>query len=190
MLKIQVILGSTREGRFGDKPAKWIFEELKKQEGIEAEFIDLRDWPLPFFDEPISPSYNKGNYKNPLAKKWAEKVGQADGYIMVTPEYNHGYSAVLKNALDYVYYEWNKKPVAFVSYGGISGGTRAVQQLRQVAIELQMVPIRAGVHLTLYWENLDEKGNIKTAPTENAKALFEELMWWAKALKTARNQKE
>src|SRR5579859_7915590 len=141
MVKIQVIIGSTRKGRFSEKPAHWIFDELKKRQDVDAELIDLRDWPLPFFDESISPSQNKGTYENALAAKWAKKIEEADGFIIVTPEYNHGYSAVLKNALDYVYKEWNKKPVGFVSYGGISGGTRAVQQLRQVAIELQMVPI-------------------------------------------------
>ena len=161
MVKIQVIIGSTRQGRFGDKPAKWIFGKLKEKEGVSAELIDLRDWPLPFFDEPVSPGMmemQKADYVSELGKRWAKKVGEADGYLIVTPEYNHGYSAVLKNALDYVYKEWNKKPVAFMSYGGISGGTRAVQQLRQVVIELQMVPIRAGVHVPLYWTKLDEKG--------------------------------
>ena len=187
MINIQVIIGSTRQQRFGDKPAKWIFEEAKKQEGVRAELIDLRDWPLPFFDEPVSPSMNKGVYVNDLATKWAKKVGEADGYIIVTPEYNHGYSAVLKNALDYVYNEWNRKPVGFVSYGGIAGGTRAVQQLRQVAIELQMIPIRVGVHVPLYWTQLDENGNLNIESLkENAQAMFDQLLWWAKLLKTAR----
>lgn len=189
MLKLQVIIGSTRKGRFSEKPARWIFEELKKKEGVEAELIDLRDWPLPFFNEPVSPSLNEGNYENQLATKWAKKIGDADGYIIVTPEYNHGYSAVLKNAIDYVYKEWNKKPVAFVSYGGIAGGTRAVQQLRQVAIELQMVPIRAGVHVPLYWNQLDEQGNLKTEAYEkNAQTMFDQLLWWAKVLHQARTE--
>ena len=190
VIKIQVILGSTRRGRFGDKPAKWVFEELKKQESIEAEFIDLRDWPLPFFDEPVSPSTSNGKYTNKLAAKWAKKIGEADAYIIVTPEYNHGYPAVLKNALDYVYVQWNKKPVAFVSYGASAGGTRAVQQLRQVVLELQMVPIRAGVHFPFYWDNVDEKGNLKTdLQQRNLQTLFSQLMWWAKLLKSARTKK-
>src|SRR5665213_2869794 len=155
MIKIQIIMGSTRQGRFVEQPAKWIFEKAKMQEGIEVELIDLRDWPLPFFDEAVSPSMNKGNYTNELAAKWAKKVGEADGYIIVTPEYNHGYPGVLKNAIDYVYGEWNNKPVGFVSYGGVAGGTRSVQQLRQVAIELQMVPIRNGIHIPMYWTQLD-----------------------------------
>ena len=187
-MKIQVIIGSTREGRFGDKPAKWIYALLKKQPGVDAELVDLRDWPLPFFNQPKSPATSNGVYVNdPLAEKWANKIGEADGYIIVTPEYNHGYSAVLKNALDYVYKQWNNKPVGFVSYGGISGGTRAVQQLRQVAIELQLVPIRAGIHFPLYWTMQDEKGNLKTESYEkSADAFLKQLLWFANVLKTAR----
>src|SRR5208283_1540394 len=145
-LTIHVIIGSTRQNRFSEKPARYILNELKKKEDVQAELIDLRDWPLPFYDEPISPAINKGNYSNELGKKWAAKVGEADGYIMVTPEYNHGYSAVLKNALDWVFPEWNGKPVGFVSYGN-AGGARAIEQLRQVVIELQMVPIRSAIHI-------------------------------------------
>lgn len=122
-----------------------------------------------------------------MAEKWAEKVGEADGYIFITPEYNHGYPAVLKNALDYVYNQWNNKPAAFVSYGGVAGGTRSVQQLRQVVVELQMVPIRAGVHIPAYWENLDQNGNLKTESLKNsAEAMFDQLIWWAEVLQKAR----
>ena len=190
MLKIQIIMGSTRQGRFVEQPAQWIFKKLKQQEGVEVELIDLRDWPLPFYDEPVSPSMMtmmKKDYVNDLAKKWAKKIGEADGYIMVVPEYNHGYPAVLKNAIDYVYTEWNNKPIAFMSYGGSAGGTRAVQQLRQVAIELQMVPIRNGVHVPMYWEHVDEKGIINLeAYDKNAEALFEQLISLAKVFKASR----
>ncbi|HEV2403664.1 MAG TPA: NAD(P)H-dependent oxidoreductase [Candidatus Saccharimonadales bacterium] len=146
MLTIQVIIGSTRSGRFSEKPAHYIYDELQKQQSITAELIDLRDWPLPFFDEPASPRMAKGTYTNPLGKKWAAKVGEADGYIIVTPEYNHGYPAVLKNALDWAFYEWNKKPVGFVSYGSV-GGARVIEQLRQVVIELQMIPLHGAIHI-------------------------------------------
>ncbi len=190
-LKIHVILGSTRPGRFSEKPGKWILGELQKKEGIEAELIDLRDWPLPFFNEPKSPSHSNGEYSTEVATKWAKKVGEADGFIIVTPEYNHGYPAVLKNALDYVYDQWNNKPVGFVSYGGVSGGTRSVQQLRQVAIELQMVPIRNGIHFPLFWDHLDEKGELKTeAHTENAGNFLDQLLAVAGTLKQVRAQKE
>ena len=145
-IKIHIIIGSTRQNRFSEKIAPYIFGQLKKEEGVEAELVDLRDWPLPFFDEPMSPNMAKGNYVNPLGRKWADKIKEADGYIIVTPEYNHGYPAVLKNALDWVFYEWAHKPVGFVSYGSVSGA-RSVEQLRQVVIELQMHPIRNAIHL-------------------------------------------
>src|SRR5665213_949628 len=106
-LKIKVILGSTRQGRFGDKPAHWIFDEAKKKEGVEVEYLDLRDYALPFFDEPAPPSSIKEPYINPVVQKWTAKIADGDAIIVVTPEYNHGYPAVLKNALDYVYKEWN-----------------------------------------------------------------------------------
>jgi len=187
MVKIQVIMGSTRQGRFVEQPAQWIFEKLKEKKDVEAELIDLRDWNLPFFNESVSPSMNKGVYELPLAAEWAKKVGEADGYIIIAPEYNHGYSAVLKNALDYVYHERNNKPVGFVSYGGISGGTRSVQQLRQVVIELQMVPIRNGIHIPMYWNNLDETGNLAMeAHKEGTENFLRQLLSWAKNLKIMR----
>ena len=193
MLKIQVIMGSTRQGRFVEQPAQWIFEKLKEKKDIEAELIDLRDWPLPFFDEPESPGMMgimKADYVGKLGKKWANKIGEADGYLMVVPEYNHGYPAVLKNAIDYVYKEWNNKPIAFMSYGGVAGGTRSVQQLRQVAIELQMVPIRNGVHIPLYWTQLDEKGKLKMdGHNEGAENMLNQLISWTKNLKTIREAK-
>lgn len=192
MIKIQVIMGSTRQGRFVEQPAKWIFEKLQAQEGVEAELIDLRDWPLPFFDEPVSPGMMgvmKKDYVSELGKKWASKIGEADGYLIVTPEYNHGYPAVLKNAMDYVYNEWNNKPVAFLSYGGAAGGTRSVQQLRQVVVELQMLPIRNGVHIPMYWTQLDEKGQIKPESFHGSDAMIEQLISWAKKLKSVRDEK-
>lgn len=183
-------MGSTRQGRFVEQPAHWILSLLQEKKEVNAELIDLRDWPLPFFDEATSPGMMKmmqKDYTNTLAKKWAKKVGEADGFLIVAPEYNHGYPAVLKNALDYVYAEWNNKPVGFLSYGGNAGGARSVQQLRHVAIELQMVPIRNGVHIPLYWTQLDEKGKLKTdAYKEPAENLITQLISWTKALKKIR----
>src|SRR5579871_902352 len=146
MVKIEVLVGSTRPNRFSDKPAVYLCAELKKEEGVEAELVDLKDWELPFFNEPVSPIAAKGEYKNPLVKKWAEKISEADGFVIVTPEYNHGYPGVLKNALDWIYFPWNQKPVGFVSHGG-AGGSRAIEQLRQVAIALQMHPIQSAVSI-------------------------------------------
>jgi len=187
-MKIQVILGSTRQGRFGEKPARWIYEKLKAMPEVEAELLDLRDYPLPFFDEPKSPAMNGGEYASEAAKKWAEKVGEGDGYIIVSPEYNHGYPAVLKNVLDYVYQEWNNKPVGFVSYGGV-GGARVVEQLRNVVVELKLVPVRTSVNINAFWTLLDEKGNLKTETLEkNADDMISQVLWYAKVLKEARGK--
>jgi len=187
MIKIFVIIGSIRPNRFGDKPAQWIVEALKKQQDVEVELIDIRELQLPMFDEPVSPASNKGEYVHPEGVAWAKKVAEADGFVIVTPEYNHGYPPSLKNALDYVYYGWNKKPVGFVSYGGISGGIRAVQQLRQVVIELQMVPIRGGVYIPFFRKLLDEEGAFHSETlVPQAEPMIEQLLWWAKVLKKAR----
>lgn len=191
-IKIKIILGSTRQNRFGDKPGAWILGEAKKKEGMETELLDLRDYPLPFFDESMSPAMVKDSaYPNEITRKWAAKIQEADAFVIVTPEYNHGTSGVLKNALDYIYAEWNNKPVGFVAYGGV-GGARAVEHLRGVAVELQMTPIRNAVHIPQHWNLLDENGELKAGALEpfkgSATALLDQLLWWAKALKTAREQ--
>lgn len=190
-INVKIILGSTRQKRFGDKPAQWIYETAMKKEGISVELLDLRDYPMPFFDDAITPSVAKGVYTNEVVAKWAKKIGEADAYIIATPEYNHGYPAVLKNAMDHVYYEWNKKPVGFVSWGTVAGA-RSVQQLRQVAIELQMAPIRAGIHIFSPWTLVDQQGNMQPGYFDSLKDASEnflnQLIWWAKALKVAREQ--
>ncbi|HEY0964448.1 MAG TPA: NAD(P)H-dependent oxidoreductase, partial [Candidatus Paceibacterota bacterium] len=151
MLNIKIIVGSTRPNRFSEKVLPWIVEELTKRAGISAEVLDLRDWQLPYFDMPMSPAYvQNGEYPSEQVRAWAEKIGEADGYIVIAPEYNHGYSAVLKNALDVVYGEWNRKAIGFVSYGSVGGG-RVVEQLRQVAVELQMASTRTAVHIQAPW---------------------------------------
>ena len=188
MLKIQVILGSTRQARFGDKPAKWITEEAGKRAGWKVELLDLRNWPLPFYDEVAGAVALDGKFSHEEAVRWAAKVAEADAFIIATPEYDHGYSAVLKNALDYGYLGFNNKPVAFVAWGSV-GGARAVEQLRQVAIELQMAPIRNAVHIFEPWNMIDEQGRLKTASFEkSAGPMFDQLDWWAKALKAAREK--
>jgi len=197
-LKIKIIIGSTRQNRFSEKPAQWIFEEAKKLEGVEAELLDLRDYPMPFFNDPMSPSMAKGQYSNQVVKKWADKINDGDAFIIVSPEYNHGYSAVLKNAFDVIYPEWNRKPIGFVSYGSALGA-RAVEQLRQVAIELQMVPIRNAIHIPvdIFFSAMMGKG--PTGPEmfkpiregmmgDRVQIFFDDLIWWAKALKAARTK--
>lgn len=190
-MKVQVILGSTRPERFSEKVGKWVFEQISNNSEIEAELVDLRDYPLPFFDEPVSPAMfemMKKDYSNEVAKKWARKVAEADAYIIVTPEYNHGYSAVLKNALDYAYSQWNNKPITFVAYGSM-GGARSVEQLRQVAIELQMAPIKEALYFPKFWETFDDNGQPKDPKTNDSlNSLLAQLLWWAKALKEAREE--
>lgn len=187
-LKVQVILGSTRQGRKGEKVAKWIYNLASNREDFETEFIDLKDWNIPFLDDPVPPMM--GEYSNPLIRKWAKKISEADAYIIVTPEYNHGYPAVLKNALDVVYKEWVNKPVTFVAYGGMVGGARAVEQLRQVAIELQMAPIREAIYIPFIWNAFDESGELKNKEDYGKKAenMFKQLVWWAEALKIGKNK--
>ena len=190
MLKIKVILGSTRQERFGEQPAKWIVEKAKTK-GLDAELLDLRDYPLPFFDETMSPTSamgKEGAYPFPVSAQWTEKIGEADGFIFVTPEYNHGYPAVMKNAFDYVGKEWNKKPVAFVGYGTV-GAARAVDQWRPVVAEQQMVSIRTAVHMVNPWSMLDEKGILNTESFDrSADMMLDQLIWWGEALKTAREK--
>jgi NAD(P)H-dependent FMN reductase len=187
---IKVITGSTREGRFADKAANWIAEELKKQENVSVEILDLKDYDMPFFNEPVSPSFKQEPYKNEAVARFTQKIAEGDAYVMVTPEYNHSTSGVLKNALDWVYQEWNNKPVAFVSYGSV-GGARAVEQLRLIAIELQMAPIRTAVHIpgekyfpVLFGQVTAE--DLFTSMQEQADAVIPQLLWWTKALKEAR----
>jgi NAD(P)H-dependent FMN reductase len=147
MTVISVIVGSTRQGRFSEKPAQWIFRRLKNRGGVEARLLDLRDFPMPFFDQPMPPAMpGRPTYDNEVVKKWTAEIARSDGFIFVAPEYNYGSSAVLKNALDWVYPEWNRKAAAFVSYGSAMGA-RGVQQLRLSAIELQLAPVRSSVHI-------------------------------------------
>ena len=185
--RIGIVIGSTREGRFGDKPAHWIHQIAKQRTDLDFELIDLRDHPLPFFNEPMSPAW--APVKNEAAQRWADTLGTLDGLIVVTPEYNHGPSAVLKNAFDYAYKEFVRKPIGFVGYGGV-GAARAVEQLRLVAIELQMTPVRHAVHLGMVeflgiWQqgkSFDDFPHLAQA----ANGLLDDLAWWAKALKTAK----
>lgn len=182
--QIPVILGSTRQGRAGDSVSKWVMDELTGRGDADFLLTDLRDYPLPFFNHPIPPASHQ---YAPEAASWAAAVGAGDGYLIITPEYNHGYPAVLKNALDHVYREWNRKPIAFVSYGAGGGGQRAVEQLRSVAVELQMVPIREQLAIPFPWMAFDESGNIRQQGAgKGIQRLADELLWWTQALSAAR----
>jgi NAD(P)H-dependent FMN reductase len=182
MTHIQVILGSTRQGRFGGKVANWFMQHAAAYPDLSAELVDLADWPLPFFDAPVPPAMQEPQDARTVA--WADKVSAADGYVLVTPEYNHGYPAVLKNALDHVVRPWRHKPVGFVGYGGPGAGVRAVEQLRQVVVELEMVPLRQQVALQNVYMAFDIDGALTnpTGPDRQAAAVLDELAWWSRSL--------
>ena len=185
--KIAIIIGSTRPTRFADKPAAWLRGVVAGRTDAQYEFLDLRDYPMPFFQEVGSNAYVPT--QNEVAVRWQHKLAEFDGYIILTAEYNRAPTAVLKNALDYAYPEWNKKAVAFVGYGSV-GAARAVEQLRTIAIELQMAPIRTGVHIQGAdfmgaWQQgaaLEDMAHLQPGVA----AMLEELTWWAGALQTAR----
>ena len=185
--KIGIIIATTRQGRFGDKPARWIQEIASRRSDLAFELIDLRDYPLPFFDEPRSPAY--GTSEKPEVKRWLAKLAELDGFVFVTAEYNRSVPAALKNALDYAYAEWNRKPAAFVGYGG-TGAARAVEHLRNIAVELQMAPTRTGVHIALEPYLAVAKGQKSLGDfdhlNQGAQAMLDDLAWWTHALKAAR----
>ena len=185
--KIAIIISTTRAMRFGDKPAKWIHDIAAARGDMDVEIVDLRDYPMPFFDEPASNAYVPA--KNEVALRWQAKVAAFDGYIFVTAEYNHGISGALKNALDYAYPEWARKPAGCLGYGSV-GGARAVEQLRTNLIELQVAPTRNGVHIQGgdFYDALLNGRDLADLPyiAENAVTMLDELVWWANALATAR----
>ena len=191
MTNISVIVGSTRQGRFSEKPAQWIFQHLKKRDGIEARLLDLRDFAMPFFDQALPPSMpGRSPYENEAVKRWTAAIAASDGFVFVTPEYNYGPSAVLKNAIDWVYPEWNRKAAAFVSYGSAMGA-RSVQQLRETLIEVQIAPVRSSVHIPVatLWAHF-QGGDVDEGLTQletSAQTMINDLLWWTTALKAARN---
>src|SRR5216684_5753509 len=188
-LKIAIIISTTRAARFGHKPAQWVRDIAAQRHDIDAEIVDLRDFPMPFFDEVASNAWAPS--QNPVAQSWQKKVAEFDGYVFVTAEYNHGIPAVLKNALDYAYPEWVKKAAGFVGYGSV-GGARAIEQLRLVAAELQLATVRTGVYIQgadfmAVWKEGKELKDI-TYLQAGAKEMLDQLAWWTKALKVARDQ--
>jgi len=183
--RIAIIIGSTRPARFADTPAQWILKQAQTRSDIDAELVDLRDHPLPFFDELASNRWLPS--QNPEAVRWQETIGRYDGYVFVVAEYNHSITGVLKNALDQAYKEWNRKPFTAIGYGG-TGASRAVEHLRGIATELQMVSTSAAVHISGgdFMAIHPAFGNKPIAEIESsllpaAKAAFDELVWWAKA---------
>ena len=195
-MKIQVIVGSTRPARVTDRLAKWVVNELNKTEGTEAELVDLADYSMPFLDEPISPQYNPDRKPNPGAKKWLDKLDEADGFVIVTPEYNRAVSGVLKNAIDYIDFQFAKKPVAIAAHGS-SGGAQAVANLRMMIPGLQAVTTpnvlfyvgRVGEGINENGEPSEELVARPYGPQNALTALVGNLLWYAEALKAARDKK-
>lgn len=188
-VKIAVIVGTTRAARVGHKPAEWIADIASQRDDMTVEVLDLREYPMPFLDEVASNAWAPS--QNEVAQRWQRKVAEFDGYIFVSAEYNRGVPAVLKNALDYAYPEWNKKPAAFVGYGSV-GAARAIEQLRLIAIELQMAPIRTGVHLQgadfmAVWKGEKDIAELSYL-RQNASDMLDQLVWWTYALRAAREQ--
>ncbi len=191
MSKIAIIIGSTREGRQTDKLANWVSKEVAKV--AEAEVLDLRDYPLPFFDEAISPRYNPDRKPTTEVSKWLDKVAEFDGYVLITPEYNRATSGVLKNALDYLDYQMEKKPVALVGHG-TTGGAQAIGNLRNALPGAGAVTIPQALYFTdRVGEAIDEAGVLKEdleanpyGPQANLKTLAENLAWYSEALALAK----
>jgi NAD(P)H-dependent FMN reductase len=189
-LQLQLIIGSVRDNRFADKPAAWIQDRLAQRDDFELDVLDLRDYQLPLFNSPMSPARSQREYPNEAVAALGRRFDAADGYIALTSEYNHGYPASLKNAMDWVFPEFQHKPMSYVGYGN-AGGARAVEQLRLVCVEFEIAPLRHAVHIfpdvmrpamtaeeftPELFESLDQRLTL----------LADDLVWWATALKTAR----
>jgi NAD(P)H-dependent FMN reductase len=186
MTKIGIILGSTRPGRNGAQVAKWVLDIASQRTDAEFELVDLADYPLPHLDEALPPSL--GQYQNDHTKQWAAKIASFDGFVMVTPEYNHSTSGVLKNAIDYLYAEWNNKALGIVSYGGV-GGARAAEHLRLIAGELQMADVRQQVALSLLTEfenfSVFKPGDYNR---QSLDTLLDQVVAWSAALAPLREE--
>ena len=191
MLKVGMIVGSTRPNRFADIPVRWLVEGAQARPDLRLTVLDLRDYELPFFNEPASPAYTGGIYTEPKAEAWRHRIGEFDAFVAIVAEYNHGPTAVLKNAFDSAYLEWQRKPIAFVGYGGV-GAARAIETLRGVVIELQMAPIRHEVNIAMEpFLGILQKGrslNDYDYLVQSRDAMFDHLVWWGEALKAARQK--
>src|ERR1700712_3208713 len=160
MIKIGIILGSTRPGRNGAAVAQWVYEIAEQLDEVEFELVDIADYALPLLDEPLPPAF--GQYQQHHTVPWAKKIDSLDAFVFVTPEYNHSVSGALKNAIDFLYKEWNNKAAGFVSYGG-SGGVRAVEHLRLIMAEVQIADVRAQVALSMF-HDFEHFTTFKPAP--------------------------
>jgi len=184
MLKIAIIIGSTRPGRKAESVARWVYDIARKRADADYKVVDIEDYNLPLLDEAVPPSQHQ--YSQPHTKVWAAKIATFDGFVFVTPEYNHSTSAALKNAIDFLYQEWNNKAAGFVSYGS-AGGTRAVEHLRHVMAELQIADVRAQVMLSL---TTDFENYTLFKPASNherhVNTMLDQLVVWSGAMKNVR----
>jgi NAD(P)H-dependent FMN reductase len=186
MPKIAIILGSTRPGRNGEAVAKWVYDIARKRTDAEFELVDIKDYDLPLLDEAVPPSM--GQYSQPHTKKWAAKIASFDGFVFVTPEYNHSTSGALKNAIDFLYAEWNNKAAGFVSYGSAMG-VRAVEHLRLIMAELMIADVRAQVMLSLLTD-FENFSTFKPAAMKekDVTVMLGQVIEWAEAMKSVRTQ--
>ena len=186
MLNVGIILGSTRPNRNGEAVAKWVLEQTRNRKDARYELVDIKDYDLPLLDEPIPAS--QGKYSQPHTKRWAEKISTFDAFVFVTPEYNHSTSGALKNAIDFLYREWNNKAAGFVSYGS-AGGARAVEALRLIMAEIQIADVRAQVMFSLFTD-FKNFSQFEPHPRHDAEldAMLKQLVGWGAALKTVRSE--
>jgi NAD(P)H-dependent FMN reductase len=191
MLLVGLIVGSTRPNRFADKPVEWLVEGASARRDLRLTVLDLRDFDLPLFNEPVPPSYANGIYTDPKAEAWRKRIGEFDAFVATVAEYNHGPTAVLKNAFDSAFLEWQRKPIAFVGYGGV-GAARAIEALRGTVIELQMVPTRQEVNIAMEpYLGIVQGGrslNDYEYLVRSRDLMFDQLVWWGEALKAVRQR--
>lgn len=186
MFKLKVLIASTRQKRVGPAIATWFVDGAKAHGKFDIETVDLKAVNLPLFDEPIHPI--KRNYQHDHTKAWSKIVAAADAFVFVVPEYNYGMPPALLNAIDYLSLEWNYKPVGFVSYGGVSGGTRSVQMAKSVLTSVKMMPIPEAVSLPFFSKSMSENGVFDPGDTQQKPlaAMLDELLRWTTAMKTMR----
>lgn len=185
-LELQIIIASTRPGRVGPAVARWFHEFAQQHGSFDVELVDLADFKLPVYDEPLHPRFQK--YEHEHTKRWSARVAAAAAYVFVAPEYNYGPTPALVNALDFLYREWNYKPCGFVSYGGVSGGLRAAQMARLHVTTLKMMPMMEGVTVPMVHSHITDSGAFGSNEMidRSARTLLDELLRWAEALKPMR----
>ena len=186
MLRVAIITGSTRPGRKSEAVARWVYDIAVKRSDASFEVVDIAAFDLPLLDEPVPPSMNQ--YAKPHTKAWAAKIATFDAFVFVTPEYNHSTSGALKNAIDFLFREWNDKAAGFVGYGSV-GGARAVEHLRLIMGEIKIADVRAQVALSLY-DDFEHFSTLKPRPRQEVavNAMLDDLVAWGKALEAMRTQ--